>query len=103
MVTGGAAALVLMLITVDPRRDLDSMARLDWLVMKLLFALSVIGAGAPFLVHSMRPGLKNGTNWGLIFLPFIAIIAVAIELMLNRPQMWRRCSLGRIRRLRRAG
>jgi hypothetical protein len=29
MVTGGAAALVLMLITVGPRRDLDSMAHLE--------------------------------------------------------------------------
>src|ERR1700720_2560571 len=50
MVTGGAAAFALMLATVGPRPDLQSTAHLEWSAIKLLYALSVIGAGVPFLI-----------------------------------------------------
>jgi hypothetical protein len=89
MVTGGAAAFALMLATVGPRPDLHSTAHLEWSAVKLLFALSVIGVGAPFLIRSMRPGLEDQT-WGLIFLPFFVAIAVALTpLFSGTPQAWR--------------
>jgi hypothetical protein len=50
VLTGGAAALVLMLATVGPRADLDSTARLGWTAVKLLFAVSVIGSATPLLL-----------------------------------------------------
>ena len=95
MVTGGAAALGLMLATVGPRPDLGSTAHLEWLALKLVFALSVIGAGAPLLLRSTRPGLENATNWAVVFVPFFAAIAVAIAtLPLVSPQAWRGMLLG---------
>ena len=89
IVTGGAAAFSLMLATVGPRPDLHSTAHLEWSAVKLLFALSVIGVGAPLLIRSMRPGLEDKT-WGLIFLPFFVAIAVALTpLFSGPPQAWR--------------
>ena len=95
MATGGAAAFGLMLATVGPRPDLHSTAHLEWLAVKLVFALSVIGTGTPLLVRSMRPGLENATNWALIFFPFSVAIAVALAmLLLDSPQAWRGMVLG---------
>src|ERR1700736_2395749 len=90
MVTGGAAAFGLMFATVGPRPDLHSTAHLEWLAVKLIFALSVIGTGAPLLVRSAPPGLENVTNWALVLFPFLAAIAVALAmLLLDGPQAWR--------------
>jgi hypothetical protein len=89
MTTGGAAAFGLMLATVGPRPDLNSTAHLEWLALKLVFALSVIGTAAPVLVRSMRPGLEKGTHWAQVFLPFLAAIAAALAIMLlDSPQAW---------------
>ena len=68
MVTGGAIAFGLMLATVGPRPDLQSTAHIEWVAVKLLFALSVIGTGALLLNRSMRPGLEDATNWSIVFL-----------------------------------
>ena len=95
MVTGATAAFGLMLATVGPRPDLHSTAHLEWLAVKLLFALSVIGTGAPLLLRSPRPGLENATNWVLVLFPLFAAIAVALAtLLLSRPQAWRGMLLG---------
>jgi hypothetical protein len=95
MVTGGAVAFGLMLATVGPRPDLGSIAHLEWLALKLGFALSVIAAGAPLLLRSTRPGLENATNWTVVFVPFLGAIAVAIAMLLVvSPEVWRRMLLG---------
>lgn len=89
IVTGGAAAFGLMLATVGPRPDLQSTAHIEWVAVKLLFALSVIGTGAPLLNRSIRPGLEDATNWALVFFPFFAALAVALGVLLGQPQAWR--------------
>jgi hypothetical protein len=89
MVTGGAIAFALMLVTVGPRADLESTAHLEWVAVKLIFALSVIGTGALVLNRSMRPGLEDATNWTLILFPFLAALAVALAVLLGQPQTWR--------------
>jgi hypothetical protein len=95
IITGGVAAFGLMLATVSPRPELYSTAHLEWSAVKLLFALSVIGAAAPFLARSMRPGLENGTRWVLIFFPFVAAITAALAmLILGSPQARRAMLLG---------
>jgi hypothetical protein len=87
IVTGGVAAFGLMLATVGPRPELYSTVHLEWTAVKLLFAFSVIGAAAPFLARSMRPGLEKGTHWLLIFFPFVVAIAAALAmLILGSPQ-----------------
>lgn len=89
IVTGGAIAFGLMLVTVGPRSDLHSTAHIEWVAVKLLFALSVIGAGALMLNRSMRPALGDETNWMLLLFPFIAALAVALGVLLGEPQAWR--------------
>jgi hypothetical protein len=90
MLTGIAAALVLMWITIGPRADRDSTAHLGWTAVKLLFALSVIGTATPLLLKSMRPGLEEETHPGIVFLPFLAAIAAALAMLLFvTPQTWR--------------
>jgi hypothetical protein len=95
MATGGAAAFGLMLATVGPRPDLHSTAHLEWLAVKLIFALSVIGTGVPPLVRSARPGFENVTNWAVALFPFFAAIAVALAmLLLGSPEAWKGMLLG---------
>jgi hypothetical protein len=89
IVTGGAIAFGLMLVTVGPRSDLQSTAHLEWVAVKLIFALSVIGTGALLLNRSIRPGLEDTTNWTLILFPFVAALAVAFAVLLGQPQAWR--------------
>ncbi len=89
MVTGGAIAFGLMLVTVGPRPDLHSTPHIEWVAVKLLFALTVIGTGALLLNKSMRPGLEDETNWALVFFPFLAALAVSFAVLLGQPQAWR--------------
>jgi hypothetical protein len=90
MLTGFAAALALMSITIGPRADLDSTAHLAWTALKLLFAVSVIGTATPALLRSMRPGLEEETHPGVVFLPLLAAIATALAMLLFvTPQAWR--------------
>jgi hypothetical protein len=87
--TGGLAALILMLATVGPRADLDSTAHLSWTAVKLFFAASVIATATPLLLKSMRPGLEKETHPGIILLPFLTAIAVALAMLLfMTPQTW---------------
>ena len=89
IVASAAAAFALMLATVGLRPDLRSTPHLGWLAIKLLFAVSVICAGAPLLSRSMRPGSGVETNWNLIFLPFfVAFVAAVATLFVGHPQDW---------------
>jgi hypothetical protein len=89
MVSSGAAAFGFMLATVGLRPDLQSAPHLEWLAIKLLFAMSVVGAGAPLLSGLMRPGSEDDTGWNLIFLPFFVAFAAALAMLLvGHPQEW---------------
>lgn len=89
LTTGGAITFGLMLLTVGLRPDLQSSAHIEWVAVKLLFALSVIGTGAPLLNRAIRPGLEHATNWLLVLFPFLTVLAVAILVLLARPHAWR--------------
>jgi hypothetical protein len=94
IVTGAAIAFGLMLVTVGPRSDIQSTAHIEWVAVKLLFALSVIGTGALLLNRAMRPGLEDATNWALVVIPFLAALAVAFAVLLGQPQAWRGMLVG---------
>lgn len=89
ILASGAAAVLLMLATVGPGPDLGSTSHLEWIAVKLLFALSVIGTAAPLLLKLMRPGLRNRMHWAPVLLPFLAAIAAALAMLLvEGPQAW---------------
>jgi hypothetical protein len=90
LVTGVAAAFGLMLVTVGPRPEIYMVPHLEWLALKLSFALSLIIAGTPSLIRSMRPEPNDGTRFTLVFIPFLVVSAIAIAtLLLARPDAWR--------------
>jgi hypothetical protein len=82
ILASGAAAFALMSATVGVRPDPGSTEHLRWIAVKLLFALSVVGVGAPLLVRSMRPGLEIVTHWAQVLSPFAAAIAVAVAILI---------------------
>jgi hypothetical protein len=89
IVIGGAAAFVLMLVMVGPRHDLGSAVHLEWVAVKLLFSLSIVGIGTPLLNRLIRPGLENKTMWALILIPFLTAITVAAAVVLSQMPAWR--------------
>ena len=89
ILASGAFAFALMLVIVGPRHDLGSTVHLEWVAIKLLFSLSIIGIGVPLLNKSVRPGLEDKTNWAMILVPFIVAIAVAVAVLLGQPPAWR--------------
>jgi hypothetical protein len=92
---GGAAALGLMLITVGPRPELSTASHLNWLALKLLFALSLVAASTPALIKSLRPGAEGETQFKLIFSPLVVVgIAAVANLLLSRCSSWRGMLLG---------
>lgn len=70
LVIGGAAAFGLMLTTVGPRPEIGTVAHLEWVALKLLFALSLIVTGAPSLIRSMRPEPDDGTRFHTSLISF---------------------------------
>jgi hypothetical protein len=95
LAVGSAAAFGLMLATVGPRREIYMVPHLEWLALKLSFALSLIIAGAPSLIRLMRPEPNDGTRFMLVVFPFLAVSATAIAtLLLARPDSWRGMLLG---------
>jgi hypothetical protein len=81
---GGVAAFCLMLGTVSFRSDLAAPASLTFVAVKLLFALTVIGAGLAFLRRAMRPGQDTHRSFQFAFLPFLVIgLAAVSELALG--------------------
>jgi hypothetical protein len=73
LVIGGLAAFLVMLATVGLRPDFAGGMPLGFMAPKLLFTLSLIGAGAVFLVRSMRPGQGSRKSFLLVFLPFLVV------------------------------
>jgi len=88
MVSSAAAAFGLMLATVGPRSNLGSTAHLEWAAAKVFFAFSIVLAGAPFLIKSIRPGRENETKWALLFFPLAATVALAVVMLLLGRDAW---------------
>ena len=84
-----AAAFGLMLASVGPRRDPTSPLHLEWVVVKLLFALSVVGFGTPALIRSARPGFAAVARYAAVLFPLLAMIMAAlIMLCLTSSPAW---------------
>ncbi len=87
---GGVAAFCVMLATIGLRPDFGTGTKLGFLVLKLLFTLSLIGVGTVFLIRAMFPGRDARRPFTLAFLPFIAAgLAGMAALVLASPSVWR--------------
>jgi hypothetical protein len=59
--------------TVGLRPDLVGGMPLGFMALKLFFSLSLVGAGAVFLIKSMHPGQGSRQSFLLVFLPFLMV------------------------------
>ena len=95
ILVGAAAAFGVMLLTVGLRPSAGGASDLGFLVLKLLFLLSLIGLGAGLLSRLVRPGHDGRRLLVLIFLPFVALgLAGVVRLALERPAAWGSMILG---------
>jgi hypothetical protein len=95
LAVGGVAAFCLMLATVGVRPDIAGGAQVGFLIVKLLFTLSLIGMGAVLLIRSMHPGGDARKAIAFILVPFAAILlAGLIALGFGSPAAWGRMVLG---------
>jgi hypothetical protein len=85
LVSGGAAAFGLMLITVGLRSEIGTVAHLKWLALKLLFAMSLIVIGVPPLIKSLRPGQDDSIQLTQVSLCVLVISVAAIAIQLLSP------------------
>lgn len=92
LIVGGAAAFCVMLGTVGLRSG--PAFSLNFLVLKLLFTLTLLGIGTVLLAKLARPTSRKKTST-LAFLPFLVIaLAGVVALGFENPMMWGRMLLG---------
>jgi hypothetical protein len=87
IVIGLVAAFGVMLACFGIRSDLVAGNHSGALALKIVFALSLVGTGAAFLIKSMVPGRQEGHRFALIFLPFFAASGAVIEIVVRRPAL----------------
>jgi hypothetical protein len=87
IVIGLVAAFGVMLACFGIRSDLVAGNHAGALALKIVFALSLVGTGAAFLIKSMVPGQQEGHRFALIFLPFFAASAAALAMVVDQPAL----------------
>ena len=87
IVIGLVAAFGVMLVCFGIRSDLIAGNQSGALALKTIFALSLVGTGAAFLIKSMVPGQQAGRRLALIFLPFFAASAAALAMVVRQPAL----------------
>ena len=94
LVAGGVAAFCVMLSTVGLRADGGGLHP-EFLALKLLFMLILIGAGSALLTKLIRPGQDGRIPYLVILLVFIAIGLAGIVALAVRPSAaWEHMILG---------
>jgi hypothetical protein len=85
IVIGLVAAFGVMLACFGIRSDLVAGNHSGALVLKVVFALSLVGTGAAFLIKSMVPGQQEGHRFAMIFFPIFAASAAALAIVIRQP------------------
>jgi len=95
-VTAGAViALGLMLVGLGVRADLTTTHAVVFLLLKVVFALLVVGVAVRYLARLARPGAPQGISPFTIAVPFAAIALLgAISLVGEPSSHWNRMILG---------
>ena len=95
LVIGGAASFCLMLATVGMRTAASGGFHLAFLVLKLLFALFLIGVGTTLLAKLTRPGQDGRRLYKVIFLPVMVVGFAGVIVLALQPSLaaWKRMIL----------
>lgn len=92
---GAALALGFVLVVLGVRADLTATRATAFLLLKVAFALAVIGMAMRYLTKLARPGAERGMSPLAIAMPFAAIALLgAISLGIAPSSHWNRMVLG---------
>jgi len=92
---GAALALAFVLVGLGVRADLTATRATAFLLLKVAFALAVIGMAMRYLTKLARPGAERGMSPLAIAMPFAAIALLgAISLGIAPSSHWDRMVLG---------
>ena len=92
---GAALALGFVLVGLGVRADLTATRATAFLLLKVAFALAVIGMAMRYLTKLARPGAERGMSPLAIAMPFAAVALLgAISLGLTPSSHWDRMVLG---------
>ncbi len=90
-----ALALCFMLVGLGVRADLTATRATVFLLLKVAFALAVVGVAMRYLTRLARPGAERGISPLAIAMPFAAIALLgAINLGMAPSSHWNRMILG---------
>ena len=85
LLLGGAGAFALMLMGYGIRPDLAQAALAPMLWVKLGFALVIAASSLVLAERLARPGVRPGKAWVGVALPWLAISAMGLVVLLNAP------------------
>lgn len=85
LLLGGAGAFALMLMGYGIRPDLAQAALAPMLWVKLGFALVIAASSLVLAERLARPGVRPGKVWMGVALPWLAISAMGLVVLLNAP------------------
>jgi hypothetical protein len=92
---GAAIALGFMLVGLGIRADLTTTRPTVFLLLKVAFALAVVGVAIRYLTRLARPGAERGISPLTIAVPFAAIVLLgAISLGVAPSSHWNRMIVG---------
>lgn len=93
--SGVAIALCLMLAGLGVRADLTTTRAVVFLLLKVAFALMVVGLAVGYLMRLARPGARQGISPFTIVVPFAAVALLGIISLGGAPSShWNRMILG---------
>jgi len=104
LLAGGGGALILMLLSVGLRPDLDAVLAQPIFWAKMAFPLLLAAAALPAAARLSRPGVPvRGRGWATLAAPVLIVWAAAAVVLLAAPDgerlrllmgsTWRRCPL----------
>jgi len=95
LLIGGVAAFCVMLTTVGMRSQASDKLDPSYLVLKLVFTISLVALGAMLLTRLMRPSQSGPKQSTLVILPFLMIAGAGmIALIFGEPMAWGRMLFG---------
>ena len=95
VVAGAAIALGIMLVALGVRADLTTTHAAVFLLLKLAFALAVVGVSLRYLIRLARPGSARGISPLAVIVPFAAIALLGMLGLADAPSAhWNRMVVG---------
>jgi hypothetical protein len=92
---GTVIALAIMLVGFGIRADVTTPRAVIFLLIKLVFALAIVGVASVYLLRLSRPGGERRISAGLALIPFVLIVLLAAISLGQAPRAhWDKMMMG---------